>query len=77
MRMIFAAALLFAFASPALAGQCPGMWARIDAKLPSANLSASDKAKVTELRKRGEQEHKAGDHAASEATLTEALALLD
>ena len=77
MRTIFAAALLFAFASPAFASRCPALWAQVDAKLPSANLSASDKAKVTELRKRGEEEHKAGNHAASEATLTEALALLD
>ena len=77
MRRILAAALLFVFAGPAFAGQCPALWAQIDAKLASADLSASDKARVTQLRKRGEKEHKAGDHAASEATLSQALALLD
>ena len=76
MRSIFAAALVVALASPALANQCPGLWAQIDAKLPSAELSAADKAKVVELRARGEAEHKAGNHSASEATLKEALALL-
>lgn len=77
MRTIFAAALLVAFASPAFASQCPALWAQVDAKMATADLSADDKAKVAELRKRGEEEHKAGSHAASEATLNEALALLE
>ena len=75
MRTILAA-LLIAFAGPAFAGQCPALWAQIDAKMASADLSAGDKAKVAELRRRGEAEHRAGSHAASEATLKEALALL-
>ena len=77
MRTILAAALLAALATPSFAGQCPALWKQVDEKLAAASLSDADKEKVTELRTRGEEEHNAGDHAASEATLNEALALLD
>jgi hypothetical protein len=77
MRKLLAAAVIVAFAGPALAGQCPGLWAQIDQKLPTAQLSEADKAKVMELRATGEAQHAAGDHAASEATLQEALAMLE
>jgi len=76
MKKVLAAALLLAFVSPALAGQCPTLWKQVDEKLPSADLSDADRAKVTELRQQGEELHEAGDHAASEAALNEALALL-
>jgi hypothetical protein len=48
----------------------------IDAALQTAQLSEADRAKVMELRAKGEQEHQAGDHAASEASLGEAKAIL-
>ncbi|HEX9906222.1 MAG TPA: hypothetical protein VGA77_14800 [Propylenella sp.] len=76
MRKVLAAALLLAFVSPAFAFQCPTLWKQVDEKLPSAQLSDADRAKVTELRRQGEELHKAGDHAASIAALNEALALL-
>ena len=70
-------ALLLALApATAFANQCPTVMAAIDAAMPTANLSEADMAKVKELRAKGEEQHKAGDHPASEATLGEAKKLL-
>ncbi|MBM3092389.1 hypothetical protein GFB56_16425 [Ensifer sp. T173] len=70
-------ALFLALApATAFANQCPTMMAAIDAAIPTASLSEADMAKVTALRKQGEDQHKAGDHAASEATLGQAKKLL-
>jgi len=44
--------------------------------LPNASLSEADRAKVQELRARGEEEHQAGNHNASVATLAEAMQIL-
>lgn len=63
-------------AGPAFAFHCPKDMAAIDAALPKATLNDADKAKVMELRAKGEAEHKAGDHAASVATLAEAMKML-
>ena len=65
-------ALAFGFATPAFASQCPKDMAAIDAAMPTAKLSDANKAKVMELRKTGETQHKAGNHAASVKTLAEA-----
>ena len=69
----FSAAL---FVAPAWAFQCPADMAAIDAAIASASLSAEDLAKVQELRARGEEEHAAGNHDASVATLAEAKTML-
>jgi hypothetical protein len=71
----FAFALLF---SPvvAYANSCPTQMSAIDAALPNAKLSEADLAKVKDLRKQGEDLHKAGDHAGSETALGEAKKLL-
>ncbi|MGH6808327.1 MAG: hypothetical protein ACREEJ_16035 [Ensifer adhaerens] len=70
-------ALLLALApATAFANQCPTLMAAIDAALPTASLSEADMAKVKELRQQGEDQHKAGDHAASGASLGEAKKLL-
>lgn len=69
-------AALFLMSASALAGQCPKMAAAIDAELASASVSDDVKAQVMELRNKGMAQHDAGDHAASEATLAEAQALL-
>lgn len=63
-------------AAPALAGQCPADMAKIDAALESASLSEADMAKVKELRSLGEEQHTAGNHDASVATLAEAKTML-
>ncbi|UUP17518.1 hypothetical protein [Nitratireductor thuwali] len=76
LRTLLLAAALFAFPASALAHSCPAEMAAIDAALETASLSEDDKAKVMELRARGEAEHQAGNHDASMATLGEAKALL-
>ncbi|SEK29259.1 hypothetical protein SAMN05443999_101153 [Roseovarius azorensis] len=75
MKYLTLAAALF-LAAPAIAGQCPADMAKIDAALESASLSEADMAKVKELRALGEEQHEAGDHAASVATLAEAKEML-
>jgi len=65
-----------ALATPAVAGQCPMDMAKIDTAMQEASLSESEMATVTELRALGEEQHEAGDHAASVATLAEAKDIL-
>lgn len=60
----------------AFASQCPMLMGEIDAALQTASLSEADKAKVQELRMKGEELHGAGDHAGSEAALNEAKQIL-
>lgn len=61
---------------PAWARQCPRDMAKIDEALKTAQLSASEKSDVEKFRKEGEELHKAGNHAESEATLAKAKAIL-
>lgn len=72
MKHLTLAAALALFASPALAGQCPADMAAIDAAMETAQLSEAEMAEVKALREKGEAQHKAGDHAASVATLAKA-----
>lgn len=76
LRAVFVALALLAAPAVAFANSCPMQMAAIDAALPTAKLSDADKAKVEELRKKGEELHAAGDHAGSEQALGEAKALL-
>lgn len=64
------------FSAASFAGDCPNLMSAIDEAMTTAELSDEDKAKVMELRAKGEEEHTAGDHAASVATLAEAKAVL-
>jgi hypothetical protein len=75
-KFAIASALVLAMAGQALASQCPTMVKAIDAALQTASLCEADKAKVMELRDKGEAEHKAGNHAESEKTLGEAKKML-
>jgi len=70
------AAILAVSTSPAFAFQCPGDMAKIDAALQTAQLSDADKAKVVELRAKGEELHSAGQHQESVDTLAEAMKIL-
>ncbi|WP_104017720.1 hypothetical protein [Roseovarius nitratireducens] len=63
-------------AAPAIAGQCPMDMSKIDAAMEEASLSDAEMTKVKELRALGEEQHEAGDHAASVATLAEAKDML-
>ena len=69
-------ALTPAYVGPALARQCPQDMAAIDKALQTAQLSASDKQKVMDLRKQGEELHKAGNHPESERVLDQAKKML-
>ena len=77
LRTIAVATVVAFLSAPALAGQCPAMIGQIDAALASTpGLSDEDKAKVMELRDKGEELHNAGNHDESVATLAEAKAIL-
>jgi hypothetical protein len=76
-RILVAAALSVALASPALAFHCPKDMAEIDAALAkSPALSADQLAEVTKLRAEGEALHKAGKHQESVDTLAKAKEIL-
>jgi hypothetical protein len=77
-RTLFAAtaAAALMLAGTAYANQCPTLMNKIDEALKTAQLDADTKAKVEELRKTGEEQHTAGDHAGSEASLNAALKLM-
>jgi hypothetical protein len=75
-RALLISALMVAFAAPAGASQCPKDMAAIDSAMESVQLSDADKAKVMELRKTGEEQHKTGQHDASMETLAEAKTIL-
>jgi hypothetical protein len=79
LRTIGIAALLTltpAFVGPAIANHCPQDMAAIDKAMQTAQLSPSDKQKVMDLRKQGEELHKAGNHPESEKVLDQAKKLL-
>jgi uncharacterized protein len=76
-RILATFAITAMLTTPAFAFHCPKDMAEIDAAMAAnPNLSDEDKAKVTELRQKGQEEHEAGDHQASVETLAEAKALL-
>jgi hypothetical protein len=74
--LIVACAVLFSLAGPAMAGQCPGLWAKAEEAMKTATLDDATKTKVTEMIAKGKADHEAGNHADSEAGLLEALKLL-
>ena len=64
-------------ATPALAFHCPQEMAKIDKALAAdPKLSQADLAKVRQLRAKGDEEHKAGQHQESLDTLAQAEKLL-
>lgn len=76
-KTAFSLALIIGLAAgPAFAHQCPAMMAQIDEALLTAELSDEDEARVMELRQQGEEQHAAGNHDESEASLGEAMEIL-
>ena len=71
-----ALALSLAGAGPAFARRCPQDMAAIDKAMQTAQLSASEKQQVMDLRRRGEDAHKAGNHPESERLLDQAKRIL-
>lgn len=78
LRTLFAAtAIVGLLAAPAIAGQCPADLQKIDAALAkNPELSEAQMTRVKQLRQQGEQQHKAGQHAASVQTLGQAKEIL-
>ena len=72
MKQVLLATSLMCLSILAMAHGCPGEMKKIDAALPTAKLSAQDMSKVKDLRAKGEEQHKAGQHTESMATLAEA-----
>ncbi|HZH08798.1 MAG TPA: hypothetical protein VEZ24_00335 [Microvirga sp.] len=76
-RMIaLALTLSFAAAGPAFARRCPMDMAAIDKAMQTAQLSAAERQQVMDLRQRGEEAHKAGNHPESERLLDQAKRIL-
>ncbi|MBU3032439.1 hypothetical protein [Paracoccus marinaquae] len=77
MKHLTLAAAFALLAAPALANQCPADMAAIDAALAAGtDLTEEQATQVQALRDEGAQQHEAGDHAASMATLAEAKGML-
>lgn len=68
--------VLVMLAMPVMAGQCPSLSHQIDNKVAAMNVSGDKLTQVKALQAKGMEQHRAGQHAASAATLNQALALL-
>lgn len=71
-----AAAVMLAYAAPALAYHCPADVKAIDAALATMTLSAAQMSEVKQLRDQGEAEHGAGNHADAVNSLAEAMRII-
>lgn len=76
MKKLMALFAALAFSSTVWANSCPKEMKAIDAALPKASLSASQKSEVQKLRADGEAAHKAGKHSESMQHLTKAKKIL-
>ena len=76
MKKLLVSTALFAFSGLALAHGCPGEMKKIDAAMPTTKLSTQDTAKVKELRAKGEEQHKAGQHTESMQSLADAKKIM-
>lgn len=76
MKKTLILASFLALATPAFANQCPTLMNKIDAAMKTAQLDDAKKAQVMDLYTKGKAAHDSGDHAASEASLNEALKIL-
>ena len=76
MKQLVLGSMMMFFAAMASAHGCPVDMRAIDAKVPTANLSAADMSKVKALREEGEKLHKEGKHTESMKALAEAKKLL-
>ena len=77
MRYLAALLLTVFFTGSALAYQCPTLVNQIDQQLQSTQLDSETKARITELRDRGESLHSQGKHAESVKVLNKAISELE
>ena len=71
-----AAAVVVAYAAPALAYHCPADVKAIDAALGKVSLGAAELSEVKQLRDQGDAEHKAGKHGDSVNSLAKAMRII-
>jgi len=76
MKKTLLASCLFVISGLAMAHGCPGEMKKIDAAMPTSKLSAQDTGKVKDLRAKGEEQHKAGQHTESMQSLGEAKKIM-
>ena len=75
-RKLLITTVFVALAAPAFAFHCPADMAKIDAALQTAQLSATDLAKVREYRQKGAEFHSAGQHQQAIDILADAMKIL-
>jgi hypothetical protein len=75
-KLLLAAAVSLALATPAFAHMCPSLMAQIDEAMKTAQLDDATKTKIMDLYNKGKAEHESGDHDASVTDLQAALKLL-
>ncbi len=75
-NLVVAAFLAIAVTSPALAHNCPALMGQFEEALTTTTVDEATVAAAQVLYDTGKAAHEAGDHDASVAALTEALALL-
>jgi len=75
-RMLFAALLAAAVASPAFANQCPKLWKQANDKMATMDMNSEQVKKAKALIEESEKAHKAGNHPESEQKAQEAINLL-
>jgi len=76
MKKLLVTSALLTISSLTMAHGCPGEMKKIDAAMPTTKLSAQDASKVKELRAKGEEQHKAGQHTESMQTLADAKKIM-
>jgi hypothetical protein len=76
MKKTLILAAFLALTTPAFANQCPTLMNKVDAAMKTTQLDDAKKAQVMDLYTKGKAAHDSGDHAASEASLNEALKIL-
>ncbi len=75
-KTILTFVLALGLATPALAGSCPMLMGQFEEALLTTTVDDATKAAAQALYDTGKAAHESGDHAASEAALAEAIALL-
>ncbi|MGL5009063.1 MAG: hypothetical protein ACRC6I_04225 [Paracoccaceae bacterium] len=75
-KTILTLALTICLATPSFAGSCPALMGQFEEALKTTTVDDATKATAQALYDTGKAAHEAGDHDASVAALTEALALI-
>ena len=75
-KLVLGLVLSLGLASPSFANNCPNLMTQFDEALLTTTADDATKAAAQALYDTGKAAHEAGDHDASVAALTEALALI-